>query len=83
MVMPDPFGSMKNFIGKLQQFRGNPMQFMMQNNLNIPQQYANDPNKAIQYLMDSGKMTQEQYNQLNQMAGNIQRNPMVGRMFGK
>lgn len=83
MRIPDPFGNMNNFMGKFQQFRGNPMQFMMQNNLNIPGQYANDPNKAIQYLMDSGKMNQEQYNQLKQMADNIQKNPMFGKMLGK
>ena len=75
MQMPNPFMNIKNLMGKVQQFRGNPIQFMTQNRLNIPQQYANDPNGAIQYLMDSGTMTQEQYNQLKQMAGQIQRNP--------
>ena len=71
MRNPNPFG---NIMGRFQQFRANPMQFMMQSGLNIPQQYANDPNGAIQYLMDSGKMTQQQYNQIRQIAGQLQQN---------
>lgn len=71
-MMTNPFMNMKNLMGMFQQFRENPMQFMMKNRLNIPQQYANDPDKAIQYLMDSGTMTQQQYNQIQQMVGQIQ-----------
>ena len=78
--MIDPFGNMKNLIGKFQQFRGNPIQFMSQNRLNIPQQYMNDPNKAIQYLMDSGTMNQSQYNQLKQMVEQLQKSPQFQNM---
>ena len=74
-MMTNPFMNMRNLMGKFQQFRGNPMQFMAQNRLNIPQQYANDPNGAIQYLMDSGTMSQQQYNQLQQMVGQMRNNP--------
>lgn len=58
----DPFGSMNNFRMQQQQFRQNPLGFMAQRGLNIPQQYQNDPSGAIQYLMNSGKLTQQQYN---------------------
>lgn len=49
-------------------FKQNPMQFLMQRNINIPQQYANNPQAAVQYLLNSGRMNQSQLNQLTQMA---------------
>ena len=57
--------SINNIMGMYNQFRANPMQFMA--SMNIPQQYAESPEKAIQFLMDNGKMTQNQYNQVMQM----------------
>lgn len=47
----------------LAQFRGfaqNPAQMLLQQR--IPQQYVNDPDGAIQYLLDSGRISQQQYN---------------------
>lgn len=82
--IPDPFGSMKNMLGQFQSFMGNPMQFMLQNRLNLPQNInpLQDPNGAIQSLMNNGQMTQQQYNALQQMAGQIQQNPQFMQMFG-
>lgn len=74
--MNDPFGSMQNFIGSFQQFMGNPMGYVMQKNMGIPQKYLNNPDEAIQYLMNTGKLTQQQYNELNKTAKQIQNNPM-------
>lgn len=81
----DPFGSMQNMLGKFQQFMGNPMQFMAQNRLNLPQNInpMQDPSTAIQHLMNTGVMSQEQYNQLNNIAKQIQGNSMFQRMFMK
>lgn len=64
----DPFGSRQNMMSKYGQFQQNPMQFLANNGLNIPQEYAGDPNAAIQYLMNSGKLTQQQYNFAAQFA---------------
>lgn len=60
-----------NIMGMYNQFRSDPMQFMA--SMNIPQQYAESPEKAIQFLMDNGKMTQNQYNQVMQMYGQLKR----------
>lgn len=79
----DPFGSMQGFMGQFQGFMQNPMQFLMQRKLNIPQQYANDPQGAVQYLMNNGQMSQSQYNQLRQMAGQIMNNPQFSQMMGE
>lgn len=64
----DPFGSRQAMNAQYGQFQQNPIQFMMQRGLDIPQQYQNDPNAAIQYLMNSGKLTQQQYNWASQLA---------------
>lgn len=73
-----PFGT---FMNQFKGFMGNPMQMLMQNKLNIPQNLANNPNAIIQHLMNSGVMSQEQYNQLKQTAGQIQNNPQFQQMM--
>lgn len=62
------------------QFKGNPMQALSQ--FGIPQN-MNNPSQVIQYLMNSGKMSQQQYNQLQQIAGQMQNNPQYQQMFKK
>lgn len=57
-----------SFMSKFNLFKQNPMQFLMQNRVNIPQQFANDPHGAVQYMLNNGQMTQEQLNSLTQMA---------------
>lgn len=51
-----------------QQFKSNPMSFLIQRNVNIPQQYMNNPEQAVQYLLQNGQMSQEAFNQISQMA---------------
>ena len=70
-----------NIIAMFQQFMGNPTQMMQRSGLNIPQNIANDPNAIIQHLLSSGRMSQQQYNQLQQMAGQMQNNPQFKQMF--
>lgn len=60
-----------NIITMFQQFMGNPAQMMQRSGLNIPQNIANDPNAIIQHLLSSGRMSQQQYNQLQEMANNL------------
>lgn len=45
-------------------FMRNPLQFLMQRRINVPSQYANDPQAAVQYLLSSGQMSQETYQAL-------------------
>lgn len=79
--MIDPFGSIQGMLGQFRGFMQNPMQFMIQRKLNIPQEYMNDPNEAIQYLMNSGKLTQEQYNWAVQQAKQIENNPQFAQFL--
>lgn len=80
--MIDPFGSMKAMLGQLLGFATNPMQFMMQSKMNIPQEYMNYPNKAIQHLMNTGQISQEQYDWAVKEADKIQKSPDFIKMFG-
>ena len=79
--MFDPFGSMNGFMSRFQQFMGNPMQFMMQQKMGIPQEYANDPGNAIQYLLNNGKLSQEQLTWAQNTAQQIQNNPMFSQFM--
>lgn len=53
-----------NFLSSLNSLRKNPMQFLMQHKFNIPQEIQNDPNAIIQHLMNTGQVSQEQYNRV-------------------
>ena len=57
-----------NPINQLNAMRNNPLQFLASKGLNVPQQYANDPKGAVQYLMSSGQMNQGTLNNLMQRA---------------
>lgn len=59
---------MNNLAQMLNQVKSNPMQFLMQNKLNVPQNIANDPNAIIQHLMNSGKISQSDYDNAVNMA---------------
>ena len=57
-------------------FIQNPFQFLLQRKrINIPQEYANNPQGAVQYLMNTGKMSQGMFeylrNQASQMGINL------------
>lgn len=58
-------------MSQFQTFQQNPMQFLMSRNISIPQQYMSNPRDAIQYLLNSGRMSQANFNQLSQMASQM------------
>ena len=60
--MSGPMGQMQQFMSAFQQFK---------------QSFQGDPQQEVQRLLNSGQMTQEQYNQLQQKAQAMAR--MMGR----
>lgn len=82
MSMNDPFGSMQGFINGFQQFAQNPINYLMQRNINIPQDIQNNPQQIQQYLLNSGRINQSQMNWAQNMARQIQQNPMFKQTFG-
>lgn len=52
----------------LSQIKSNPVQFLLQRRLNIPQDIGNDPNAILQHLVSTGQISQQQLNNAYQMA---------------
>lgn len=62
-----PQGNPMQMLSKLRQ---NPMQFLQRAGMRVPQN-MNDPNQIIQYLMNSGQVSQQRYEQARQMAAKL------------
>ena len=59
---------MNNPMAMLQQFKANPLQFLMQRRMNIPQGIPmNDPQAILNHLVGSGQISQQQINNASQM----------------
>ena len=70
---------MNNILAMYQQLRQNPMQllarrFNIPNNVNI-----NDPQAIIQHLLNTGQVTQQQYNR----AMSMRNDPMIKQLMGQ
>lgn len=59
-------GNMPNMGGRNNPFR------MVQDFINFANGFKGDPKAEVQNLLNSGRMSQEQYNQLQGMAGQFQ-----------
>lgn len=81
--MNDPFGSLQGFLNQFSVFLRNPEQMMMGRQLPLPLNWMQNPASAIQNLMDSGRMSQQQYNALRQIAERIQQLPQAQQMFAR
>lgn len=46
--------------GLFSRFMQNPMQALLASKYNIPQEYSNNPEQIINYLLNSGQITQQQ-----------------------
>jgi hypothetical protein len=53
----------------LPQLKNNPM--AMLSRFNVPQNIANNPQAILQYMMNTGAISQNQYNQAMQIAQNM------------
>lgn len=56
-------------LGMLSQLKQNPVQFLMQRRMNLPQNIpSNDPQAILNHLVQTGQVSQEQVNRAYQMA---------------
>lgn len=75
--MIDMAGNLNDLMNMYQQLRTNPAQILSRR-FNIPQNLnLNDPNEITQHLLNTGQITQEQYNNAN----NMRNNPLIQNMF--
>lgn len=70
-----------NFINQFRSFMQNPTQFLMQSRLGVTPEMLQDPQQAIQQLMNQGKITQDQYNWAVNQANQIKNNPQINQYF--
>ena len=53
-------------------FMANPLQFLlMKQNIQVPQEYAYNPQAAVQYLMNTGRMSQATFETIKQRAAQM------------
>ena len=62
---PNSLGNMLNAL------KANPMQFLAQRNLKLPQGIGNDPRQIVQYWINNGIMTQDQLANLQNRVNQI------------
>jgi hypothetical protein len=67
-------------INSFRQFMANPTQFL--SGMGLPQNALSDPKSAVEYLMNTGRMTQQQFNELSATAKQLQNDPQFMSMFG-
>lgn len=54
----------------LQQLKANPMQFLLQRRMNLPQNInVSDPQAILNHLLKTGQISQDQVNSAYQMMG--------------
>lgn len=60
--------NLQGIMQMLPQIKANPMQFLLQRKLNIPQGMTDDPNAILNHLLQTGQISQNQVNGAYQMA---------------
>ena len=77
--LPGPLGNIMNVISKFKQFMQNPIGAILGSGINIPQNIQNNPEAITNYLRSSGQMSENQYNQVSQLASWAQ--SLIGKKF--
>lgn len=62
---------MKNIMLQLNQLRSNPIQFLMNRRMNVPQELSGNPQGIIQHLLNTGQMSQDTFNKLQKQVSQI------------
>lgn len=70
-MMNNPMMGM-NPVQMIQQLKANPIQFLQRAGYNVPSN-LNSPNDIIQHLMNSGQISQQNYERARQMAAQFKR----------
>lgn len=62
---------MNNPLQLLSELERNPIEFIIKRGFNLPNNIDADPNAIIQHLMNTGQITQDQYNNVVKQAQNM------------
>lgn len=75
----DEMSNINDIVNMYQQIRSNPMQ-LLSRKFNIPQNVnSTDPNEILQYLLNTGQVTQSQVNQ----AMSMKNNPLLQQLMNR
>ena len=58
-----PTQQMPNISEMFQKFKQNPMDYLLKSKLNIPDNIGNNPQNILQYLVNSGQVSQQKLSQ--------------------
>ena len=58
-------------LSQFEQFRSNPANFLLSRNVNIPQEYLNNPQAAINYLVQTGRLSPDTLTRFQEMASKM------------
>ena len=64
-------------------FASNPTQYLFTKGINIPSDQAQTPQQMIQYMMNNGMLSQQQYNQAVNQKNQLQKNPQFMQFINK
>lgn len=65
-------GGTPNIQQQMSMLKSNPVGFLMQRKLNIPTDIQNDPKAIVQHLLNTGQMSQSQFDQIQNYIKNTQ-----------
>ena len=68
----NPMGNFFEMMQKFNQFRQNPIGAIMGMGFNVPPHLQNNPEGTVNYLRNSGQMSEQQFNQFSQLAQQFQ-----------
>ena len=60
-----------NLMNKLDELKKNPARFFAENGLKVPKEYQNNPHDIVNYLVQSGQVSQDRINSVMQIANKI------------
>lgn len=72
--MMNIFGNISMLVQRFNQFRQNPIGAIMGMGYNVPPHLQNNPQATVNYLRNSGQMSDQQFDQFSQMAQQFQTN---------
>ena len=71
--IPNPLANVMNWFQQLQTFSKNPIgNILSMKNVNVPPNFNGTPKDLANYLINTGQMTKEQFEQYGQTATQIQ-----------
>lgn len=63
-----------NFMQMLNQLKSNPVQFLAQRRFNLPANFQGGPQEIVQHLVNTGQVSQQQINAIQQRVNSMTAN---------